>query len=46
MDKDWREVEIRMVFIGKIGFGKSVFGNIIFGKKYFYLLMFGEFVIS
>lgn len=28
---DKKEKEIRMVFIGKIGCGKSVMGNIIFG---------------
>lgn len=28
--------EIRIVFIGKIGFGKSVIGNIILNNNYFF----------
>lgn len=35
-----------MVFIGKIGLGKSVMGNIIFGEKKFIFFLFGLFVIS
>lgn len=30
-DEGWREKEIRVVLVGKIGLGKSVIGNIIFG---------------
>lgn len=42
----WKEEEIRIVFIGKIGFGKSVIGNIIFGKDKFNFFVVGIFVIS
>lgn len=41
----WKENEIRFVFIGKIGLGKSVIGNIIFGIKNFKLFVLGLFII-
>lgn len=31
--------DIRIVFFGKMGMGKSVIGNIIFGKKLFELFV-------
>lgn len=42
--KLWND-EIRIVFIGKIGLGKSVIGNIIFGEKLLIFGLLGKFVI-
>lgn len=38
--------EIRIVFFGKMGVGKSVFGNIIFGNNVFVLKVLVLFIIS
>lgn len=38
--------EIRIVFFGRMGNGKSVIGNIILGKKVFKFLVFGLFIIK
>lgn len=38
--------EIRIVFFGKMGVGKSVFGNIIFGDNMFVLKVLVLFIIS
>lgn len=38
--------EVRIVFFGKIGVGKSVIGNLIFGGKVFKLMVLVFFIIS
>lgn len=38
--------EIRIVFFGKMGMGKSVIGNIIFGKMLFELFVLGLLIMS
>lgn len=38
--------EVRIVFFGKIGVGRSVIGNLIFGGKVFELMVLVLFIIS